>query len=172
MQKEVSAVTKTYDFALWLLPHLAKFERQHRFTLEDRLEEGVLEILELCEEGNRDCDGVALRRNHERAMAEQRDKSVGYLATVHLDENGQVKMPQSARRRLRLKAGSALTMLQMGQGVLLLPEQEELEAVCERIRRTLLKTGRTKREILTTLPEARQQVFKELYGELNDDEPS
>lgn len=105
-------------------------------------------------------------------MAGQQGKSVGYVATVHLDKNGQVEIPQSARRRMRLKEGSALTMFQMGQGVLLLPEQEELEAVCERIRRTLLKTGRTKRDILATLPEARKRVFKELYGEWNDDEPS
>ncbi len=47
MPDEVSAVTKTYDLALWLLPHIAKFSREHRFTLGDRMEEGVLEILEL-----------------------------------------------------------------------------------------------------------------------------
>ena len=43
---ELSAITKTYDLVLWLLPHIAKFPREHRFTLGNRLEEGVLEILE------------------------------------------------------------------------------------------------------------------------------
>jgi len=52
MPDEVSAVTKTYDFVLWLLPHLADFSRQHRFTLGDRLEEGALEILELLVEAS------------------------------------------------------------------------------------------------------------------------
>ncbi len=52
LQKEISVVTKTYDLALWLLPHVAKFERQHRFTLGDRIEEGVLEILELLVEAS------------------------------------------------------------------------------------------------------------------------
>ncbi len=47
MQKEVTAVARTYDFSLWLLPHIAKFSRQHRFTLGDRLESSVLELLEL-----------------------------------------------------------------------------------------------------------------------------
>jgi hypothetical protein len=47
MPNEISAVTKTYDLTLWLLPHIAKFPREHRFTLGDRMEEGVLEILEL-----------------------------------------------------------------------------------------------------------------------------
>ncbi len=47
MPNEVSAVTRTYDYTLWLLPHIAGFVRQHRFTLGNRLEEGALEILEL-----------------------------------------------------------------------------------------------------------------------------
>ena len=49
---EVSAVAKMYDFTLWLLPHLAKFPREHRFTLGDRLELGALEILELLVEAS------------------------------------------------------------------------------------------------------------------------
>ena len=52
MPDEVSAVTKTYDFVLWLLPHIAGFSRQHRFTLGDRMEEGALEILELLVEAS------------------------------------------------------------------------------------------------------------------------
>lgn len=47
MRKEVSAVTQTYDLALWLLPHVSKFPRSHRFTLGDRLETGVLDLLEI-----------------------------------------------------------------------------------------------------------------------------
>jgi hypothetical protein len=30
---EISVIVKTYDFTLWLLPHLAKFNRDCRFTL-------------------------------------------------------------------------------------------------------------------------------------------
>jgi hypothetical protein len=44
---EPSVIAKTYDFTLWLLPHLAKFSRDHRFTLGNRLEEGALEVLDL-----------------------------------------------------------------------------------------------------------------------------
>jgi hypothetical protein len=52
MAEELRAVTKAYDFTLWLLPHLAKFSRDHRFTLGDRLEEGALEVLELLVEAS------------------------------------------------------------------------------------------------------------------------
>lgn len=50
MPDEVSAVTKTYDFAKWLLPRVGKFAREHRFTLGTRMEEGVLDVLELLAE--------------------------------------------------------------------------------------------------------------------------
>jgi len=50
--EEISAVAKMYDFTLWLLPHLAKFSRDHRFTLGDRMEEGALEVLELLVEAS------------------------------------------------------------------------------------------------------------------------
>jgi hypothetical protein len=52
MPDEVTAVTKTYDFAKWLLPHVGKFERQHRFTLGARMEDSVLDILELLTEAS------------------------------------------------------------------------------------------------------------------------
>jgi len=43
----ISVIAKAYDFTLWLLPHLAKFSRDHRFTLGNRLEDGALEVLDL-----------------------------------------------------------------------------------------------------------------------------
>jgi len=50
--EDISVIMKTYDFTLWLLPHLAKFSRDHRFTLGNRLEEGALEVLELLVEAS------------------------------------------------------------------------------------------------------------------------
>ncbi len=36
-----------HDLLLWLIPHLDKFPRNRRFTLGNRLEKGLLEVLEL-----------------------------------------------------------------------------------------------------------------------------
>jgi len=52
MRSELSVIVKTYDFALWLLPHLAKFARDHRFTLGSRLEDGILDVLEMLVEAS------------------------------------------------------------------------------------------------------------------------
>ena len=52
MAGEVSAVTRTYDLALWQLPHVARFSRGHRFTLGDRTEKSVPETLDILVEAS------------------------------------------------------------------------------------------------------------------------
>ncbi len=39
-------VQDTYDFILWTLPHLAKFPREQRFLLGDRIQGTLLDVLE------------------------------------------------------------------------------------------------------------------------------
>ena len=65
MRTEVTAVARTYDFTLWLLPHLASFSHEHRITLGDRLEIGALELLELLIEASytREKTGLLRRAN-------------------------------------------------------------------------------------------------------------
>lgn len=41
------AVTKAYDIVLWLVNHVGKFPRSHRFILGDRIETKMLTVLEL-----------------------------------------------------------------------------------------------------------------------------
>jgi hypothetical protein len=80
MRQEVSAVTRTYDFVLWLLPHIAGFARRHRFTLGDRLEGGVLEVLELLVEASYTRDKRALLQR-----ANLRLERVRYLIRLAVD---------------------------------------------------------------------------------------
>ena len=47
MKKEVDAVTKLYDFILYLIPKLEKFPRNQKFLLGDRIETTLLDTLEL-----------------------------------------------------------------------------------------------------------------------------
>ncbi|GAB1724423.1 MAG: diversity-generating retroelement protein Avd [Nitrospira sp. CR1.1] len=41
-----AAVTKAYDILLWLIGHVGKFPRSHRFVLGERIETRMLSILE------------------------------------------------------------------------------------------------------------------------------
>ncbi|MGH7231921.1 MAG: diversity-generating retroelement protein Avd [Nitrospiraceae bacterium] len=41
------AVQACHELLLWLIPHLDKFPRSRRFTLGERIETGMLDVLEL-----------------------------------------------------------------------------------------------------------------------------
>ena len=43
---EMAVITKVYDLVIWSCQHVAKFPRSHRFTLGDRLEIRLYEVLE------------------------------------------------------------------------------------------------------------------------------
>ena len=92
------------------------------------------------------------------------DTPIDYSTTVHLSEKGQVTASKELRERLRRRAGAPLAVLQIGEGLLLLPQQTKFEAVCESIRKILSRTGASEQEILGTLPKARQRTFEKLYG--------
>jgi len=47
MAKEPVVIAKLYDLILWTIPHLEKFPRNHKFTIGDRIETLLLDILEL-----------------------------------------------------------------------------------------------------------------------------
>jgi hypothetical protein len=47
MPQEVDAITKLYDYLLWMIPRLEKFPRSHKFILADRIEGLALDILDL-----------------------------------------------------------------------------------------------------------------------------
>ena len=92
------------------------------------------------------------------------ESTVGFVGKVQMTQKGQVTVPKRLRKQLQMESGTALLLLQVGEALLLLPDITEFEMVRRRIRETLAKTGRTSEEIMATLPEARQQVFQELYG--------
>jgi hypothetical protein len=46
-QKEITALTKTYDLLLWIVPQLEKFPKSQRFLLGDRIESRLLDIMDL-----------------------------------------------------------------------------------------------------------------------------
>ena len=54
-------------------------------------------------------------------------------------------------------------MLRLGDGLILLPEQQRFERLCERISSALSLAGVTPEQVLATLPEARNRVFERHY---------
>jgi hypothetical protein len=55
-------ITKVYDLVVWSCRHIAKFPRSHRFTLGDRLEVRLYQVLEMLIRARYTRDRAALLR--------------------------------------------------------------------------------------------------------------
>jgi len=97
---------------------------------------------------------------------------VKYLDTTHLNANGQVAIPQEYRDALSLDAGAPLAVLQIGDSLMLIPGQNLLIQLCNRITQIFTRHGVSANEILAGLPEARERVFAQLYPDLATEESS
>ena len=96
-------------------------------------------------------------------MKVKEKKLVTYYSTIRLSEKGQMVLPKEYRDEQRLNAGSPIAVLKIGNGLLLLPEMEKFNALCNSIERVLLKNELTADDFLETLDETRMELFQEIY---------
>jgi len=87
-----------------------------------------------------------------------------YLATTKIGEKGQLTVPKQFRDDLGLGNGAPFAVLRLGDGLILLPEQQRFEQLCEQVSARLTDAGVTVDDLLVTLPEARSRVYTRLYG--------
>jgi AbrB family looped-hinge helix DNA binding protein len=87
-----------------------------------------------------------------------------YLNTTKIGEKGQLTVPKQFREELGLEAGAPFAVLRLGDGLILLPEQQRFDALCERISSTLTAAGVSSDAVMATLPQARERVFQRRYG--------
>jgi AbrB family looped-hinge helix DNA binding protein len=86
-----------------------------------------------------------------------------YLATTKIGEKGQLTVPKQFRKDLGLGTGAPFAVLRLGDGLILLPEQQRFQHLCEQVSETLTGAGLTPEQVLATLPEARNRVFERHY---------
>ncbi len=101
-----------------------------------------------------------------KVVSKKRSRITEYVMTGRLSEKGQLVLPKNFRDDEGLTAGSPIAILRFGNGLLLLPEGQRFEKLCESMQRTLADEGLTAQDVLDGLPEARRQVFRELYPDL------
>jgi AbrB family looped-hinge helix DNA binding protein len=87
-----------------------------------------------------------------------------YLTTTKIGEKGQLTVPKQFREDLGLGNGAPFAVLRLGDGLILLPEQQRFEHLCQQVSSRLTAAGVTPRNLLATLPEARNRVFGRRYG--------
>lgn len=62
MPKEVDAITKLYDFLLWIIPKLEKFPRSQKSLIADRMETVLLDVLDILIEASYSKPGLVVIR--------------------------------------------------------------------------------------------------------------
>jgi AbrB family looped-hinge helix DNA binding protein len=87
-----------------------------------------------------------------------------FLTTTRIGEKGQLTVPKQFREDLGLATGAPFSVLRMGNGLLLIPEQERLERLCSEISGAFFAAGATPESLIETLPEIRNTLFEERYG--------
>jgi len=87
-----------------------------------------------------------------------------YLTTTKIGEKGQLTVPKQFREDLGLGNGAPFAVLRLGDGLILLPEQQRFERLCQQVSASLTAAGLTPGELLATLPEARNRVYARRYG--------
>ncbi|HEV3316999.1 MAG TPA: AbrB/MazE/SpoVT family DNA-binding domain-containing protein [Candidatus Angelobacter sp.] len=86
-----------------------------------------------------------------------------YLTTTKINEKGQLTVPKQFREELGLGSGALLTVLRLGDGLILLPEQQRFEQLCQQVIPSLTAGGATPEDLLATLPETRNRVYARRY---------
>src|ERR1017187_8903961 len=91
---------------------------------------------------------------------------VEYVANARIGEKGQLTIPKQYRDDLGLGAGASVAVLRVGEGLMLIPEQNRFRVLCESIASVLKRRKTTPTDLLDTWPGARQRVFARRYSEL------
>ena len=93
-------------------------------------------------------------------------KIIEYLSTTRLGERGTMTLPKDYRDDLNLETGSAFTVLRIGDGLMLIPEQKRFDELCNSIASRLEAAGATEAALQGTLAEVRDSVARKHYPEL------
>ena len=81
-----------------------------------------------------------------------RQATLEYLTTTKIGEKGQLTVPKQFRKDLGLRTGAPFAVLRLGDGLVLLPEQQRFEHLCEQVSSALTGAGLTPETFLATLP--------------------
>ena len=90
---------------------------------------------------------------------------VEYLVNTRIGEKGQLTIPKQYRDDLGLNSGASVAVLRIGEGLMLLPEQNRFRLLCDAIASVFEERRITPASLLDSLPETRERVFARRYPE-------
>ena len=83
------------------------------------------------------------------------------VATIKLGEKGQLTIPKPVREKKHLKKGDQFAVIEVGDGLMILPLEGVIEGLSRQIQKVLVHVN--PHELDNALSESRQKLYKELY---------
>jgi len=88
------------------------------------------------------------------------------MTTLYVHSKGSLTLPAEIRRKYQIEDGTVMTLLDLGDGCLMLMPQLSLTArLGDEITRILSEKGVSEEELLHTLEEESQKYYAEHYGQ-------
>lgn len=84
--------------------------------------------------------------------------------TAEIKARGQLTIPKKIREQKHLEEGQTVTLIPLGDTVLIAPQRLELDEARRRISMILKETGAQADELLAGLVREREALYREKYG--------
>lgn len=84
---------------------------------------------------------------------------------AHIRERGQLTIPKEVREKGALNDGEAVTIIPLGDSILVTPKKLGLEEARRKIRKIMKDSGVTPEDLISGLQEERARLSEETYGE-------
>jgi AbrB family looped-hinge helix DNA binding protein len=85
-------------------------------------------------------------------------------AIAEIKSRGQLTIPKKIRDMSHLEEGQVVSIIPMGDSVIITPKRLELDEARRQIRKIIKASGISAEELLTGLKEEREKLYKETYG--------
>ncbi len=87
--------------------------------------------------------------------------------TTEIKSRGQLTIPEKIRVMGHLEEGQVVSIIPIGDSVIITPKRLELDEARREIRKLLTASGLSMEYLLSGLPEAREKLYQETYGQKN-----
>ena len=84
--------------------------------------------------------------------------------TAEIKSRGQLTIPKKIRVMSRLEEGQVVSIIPVGDSVLITPKRLELDDARRQIKRILKAAGISPEDLLAGLKEEREKLYQETYG--------
>jgi AbrB family looped-hinge helix DNA binding protein len=85
-------------------------------------------------------------------------------AVAEIKSRGQLTIPKKIRDISHFEEGQVVSIILVGDSVIITPKRLELDEARRQIRRIIRASGLSEEELLTGLKEEREKLYKETYG--------